>query len=521
MEFQVDLKDNLSESAGKMSESIGGLAKSLGGSGGLSSMLDELVPGLGIAAGALAGIAVGMGAVAAAGMAMSVSAVEAKDLMLSRFGQPMVTMFDELGGTVGKTRGELGTMAQQLQAIGIRDVPAMRKALLAASSAEALMGASGSSAFESIMAKVQVAKEGHTALKIPVKALASQFRGMGVDIDDVAKKMGTTGPKLAAMLKAGTVNAQKFGDALQEALIEKGAGPLGVLANGIDALGKRLKENISKLFEDVDIGPFMAGMKDLLSVFDQQTESGRALKFMLTSIFSGLFTVASKVLPYLKKFFLELVIIALKFWIAIAPARKILAQMFADKSKGDALAETMGIMLHQTLGITSALAEAINIFVSFVAMVMRAKAALSNAADAGKAFVDGLVSGIKDAIPNLIAAVGGMVQAAKNKVKSMLGISSPSRVMAEMGKHTGVGLAQGMRGATSEVQGAAAGLANVAAGAASPATAAAVASSDKGGSSITIDVGGIHIGGDGKGAKELTEEAVSLIFERIALAQGL
>jgi tape measure domain-containing protein len=64
--------------------------------------------------------------------------------------------------------------------------------------------------------------------------------------------------------------------------------------------------------------------------------------------------------------------------------------------------------------------------------------------DVGRAIVEGLVRGIKSMVKSVSDAAGNIGDAVKNKVKNLLGISSPSKVMAQYGQWTMEGFAKGI-----------------------------------------------------------------------------
>lgn len=62
----------------------------------------------------------------------------------------------------------------------------------------------------------------------------------------------------------------------------------------------------------------------------------------------------------------------------------------------------------------------------------------------GKDIIDGLVKGIKGKIEDVKNAVKDIAGSITGKIKDILNIHSPSRVMAELGMFTSQGLAEGM-----------------------------------------------------------------------------
>ena len=71
--------------------------------------------------------------------------------------------------------------------------------------------------------------------------------------------------------------------------------------------------------------------------------------------------------------------------------------------------------------------------------------AIGNVADIGKNIVDGIASGIKGAWKSVTSAIGALTDMIPKKIRSLLGIHSPSRVMRDMvGKFIPQGIAVGM-----------------------------------------------------------------------------
>lgn len=78
----------------------------------------------------------------------------------------------------------------------------------------------------------------------------------------------------------------------------------------------------------------------------------------------------------------------------------------------------------------------------------------------GEDIIDGLIKGIKSKVDAVGKAVTDVTSAITGKIKGILGIKSPSRVLAQIGRWTGEGLAQGIAGEEANVARAAQGLAD-------------------------------------------------------------
>lgn len=522
---------------------------------GMAKMLDLVVPGLGQAVAAVIQIAGGLVGVTAglikSGMEFAISSNQAKQQMLSMFdamgggagkGAELDEMLSGLADQIGITKDELVPLTKNFLAMGITGTEQLKNLTLAAMSANAIMGdPAAGKAFESLTKKIQTAVQTGAGLKIPLKGLGS-LADMGLTVDDVAKKMGVSAKKLADDLKAGSVDAAKFGDAMQNALIEKGAGPLQKLGQSVENIKKKFMQDLGDMFEDIDVGPFMAEVKELFNIFGQAKPSGQALKSGIGGFFKEVFVQATKVIPMIKHFLLDLVIYGLKAYIALKPIVKSIKE-FGESAEGMTIIKTvmnslweifkvLGVAVLVVVGVMLVLWAAmiavsvtvwtlVGAIIGFVNQASEALAGwVTGAAKAAYDFVAGLVNGISNGATQVVGAVTGLADKAKGAFKSALGISSPSKVMMQMGGFVGEGAAQGIEDSAGSVANASSSLAGAAAGG----FASGGGGSGKGsggGVTVTVEAGAIIIQGAGKAAEQITEEMISLVFERIALAQGL
>lgn len=532
---------------------------------GLNSVMQEgtaAIEGYALAAGAaIAGLVVGFAALVVAGAKFAIASSQAKDQMIQMFdalGEGKITgvqvddMLDGLSAKLGQTKDAMVPLVQKFAAMGITSQDALEKMTTAALSAKALVGGaeSGAQAFEALSKKIQLASETGQGLKIPIKALG-QLSEMGLTVDDVAKKMGVSAKALAEQLKGGTANASKFGDAMQSALIEKGAGPLQKMSLGAANLGAMLQQYIGDMFEDMgkDVEPFMLAIKDLFSIFDSKTQpSGEALKSGIGGFFKQVFAAATKVVPLVKHFLLDMIIYGLKAYISLKPIIGWLKQIGSSQATMDTLVTGFKVLGYAVVGVVGALGAVIGFiglvaygFVSGAVGIYNMAAALlgfmgtigsflagaavalagwvAGAATAAYDFVSGLVSGIANGASQVIGAVTGLASSATGAFKSALGISSPSKVMMGLGGHVAEGTAEGIEAGSGDVHGAASGMATAAvAGATSGGGASSGGGGSKGETVINVTV---QVDGAGKSAMDITQEMVALVFERAALSAGV
>lgn len=527
---------------GEVKEMVSGIFDSLAG---LAQMLDLIVPGLGQLAsaaikvgGAFASMTVGL---IQAGAELSIEATQSKLAMIDMFaalgggidvGKETEEMLAGLSDKIGVTKDTLAPFTRAFMAMGIEGEEALKKVTLAAISAQAIMGdPSAAHAFETLTKKIQVAAQTGHRLKIPEKGLKG-LADMGIRVDDVAKRMNVSAATLAAQLKAGTVNAKEFGDALQDALIDKGAGPLQRMGSSMASLKKMFGQNIEVMFEDMGkaIEPFIAAVKDMLSIFGQSTNSGKVMKATISGAFSFMFKEATKVVPYVKHFLQDLIIYSLRAYIAIKPIIRSFREIGDSQSSWLSLDATMHSITRTFGMIADAVIFSIQVLVGLYEIGQQLFQWAEDAYDIGKSFCDGLVNGITSGVASVVDAAKGLGAAAKKGLKDFLGIASPSKLMMSMGDDVGAGLASGIRGGVTPVIDASADLGAAAAQTVGGSLKADYSQAASGASAQ----GGANGGGAQMGAitinitapngvtntLDLTEIAVAAIFERLQLQRG-
>lgn len=550
IEFQIQLEDKVSAPASSATSALDGLSK------GLTAMIDPATAALAIGAALAAGI-VALGAAIYEGAGIALEAVDAYEDMVTQFdaltgsGAAAVAMLDDLSAATPNTRAELADWADTLAAAGETDLGKLQNSLLAISSAEALMGSHGKQAatqVTALLARVSEAEATTGQLKMADKQLV-QLAKTGVNVSDVAREMGMSAATLRNQLKSGTADAAAFGGALKTALITKGAEALAGNMTDIPVLIAKAKEAFTQLFEGVNVKPFTDALSTLVQTLDGSSASGKMLKSMITQLFDGVFLLASIALPMAHLLLLKLIIDGLLMYNAVKP----LIGLFGDfnLTAGDmesivtvleygflGLAVVVGILAlalgavvlagAMLVGLTLVtLAAILSPVILLVWLLSKAADGLvasfgGNAKKAVDALITGLVSGLGGGTGLVTQAVYALAEQAISAFKKKFQSHSPSQVMIEMGGFLGEGLAQGIGGSTGEVGAASANLGQAAMSAVPPAAAAAAPSGGKGAAGVVVNVeaGAITVGGGGS-ALELTEHAVALLFERVALSQGL
>jgi hypothetical protein len=215
----------------------------------------------------------------------------------------------------------------------------------------------------------------------------------------------------------------KFGPDFQKAML------------GLDQQSKIFKQNISSLFGNLNIEPLLFALQRMVSLFDESTASGRAIKVVFESIFQPLVDKAASAQFAVEAFFLHMEIWALQALIALKPHASILVGL------GKAFLIVSALIAGT---IATLIAVAFAPLAASVAVVVGAVYAMMQVANVGVAMVEGIVNGIKTAGPKILAAMVGTVKNAVDGVKKFLGIASPAKATYKIGYQTGEGMEGGI-----------------------------------------------------------------------------
>jgi len=193
--------------------------------------------------------------------------------------------------------------------------------------------------------------------------------------------------------------------------------------------------------------------------------------------------------------------------------------------------KAVGVVRAVGAAIGNFASSAISSITGFVSGAIGALAGLAGGAmSAAGAFIQGLLGGIQNGAGAIIAAVKGIAMGALGAFKSVLGIASPSAVMAGMGGQFSAGAAQGIDAGSSKVAASADKMGSTAANKAADGMSSGGGAGAKGGKAgggkggglnVTFAPGSIVITGAAGDPLEVTEAALTMILERLAITQGL
>lgn len=490
--------------------SLRDLARSLSSVGALSAAGGPVVAGILAVAGAMAALVAGVAAATAALVAYGIAQAEARrnELLqlegLTRLrniygvaagsARDLQAAIDRVASSSVQGRAEINGMAQGLYRAGLRG-RALRESLEALSIVEAAQGAAG----------------------------VARLRG-----------------RIIADARAGR-SAQRLADVQAR---------LGDLARrralSLDVQARKLRENLSALFDDVDIEGFLGELNELTKLLSTNSVVGRGLKSIIDAIFPPMLSTLRTLRPIAQAFFEGLVIGALLLTVQILRLRNWLRDTFGD-SEFFANLDLVKVALYAgvaafgvfTVAVVAAVAglTALAAMVAFVAapVVITVAAFVSLGAAIGAAIgylvdtdwaalgsriIDGLVNGIRGGIDRVRGAIRELGNRARQAFEQVMAIRSPSRVFAGLGFQLPAGIEQGIEQGTPRVAGAVERMVDVPAEALGDGGPGAGA---RAGSQVHVSVGDIHVYSQATTVDELVEDIrdqVASIFEGVARTMG-
>lgn len=351
-------------------------------------------------------------------------------------------------------------------------------------------------------------------------ALTEALEGVAI----VSAVQGDESAKAFARQAAGAARAGRSVRALADDVRTRLGGIARRQLLSLDVQGRKLQENLSRLFGDLPIEGFLEALNEVTSLFSQSTATGRALKTIVEALLGPLLEDVGTLGPIAKRFFQGLVIGALQLTIGFLRVRRWFRDTFGEdffgRIDGATLALEAGTLVVALLAgaaITLAAALAVVAISAFLVVLPFLLVAAAIAlviygvvklyewlseldwSEAGSSLISGLVRGLEAGRDLVVETVRGIASAATDALTSALGIASPSRVFAELGRQIPRGLAVGIEAEASTAGSAVEDLGQ-------PAGAAGAARG-----AMTVSFGDIIIHGAGGDARAIAEELVDEI----------
>jgi hypothetical protein len=341
---------------------------------------------------------------------------------------------DHLGGPVGKVLGHifrfgegLHKMAKQGGSLGLMTGGALIAAGATAELAQSLIGAAAS-AIKFAVATADASRNQALTLQAMVGSEAAGD-ALADTFVDIQKTTGATSEHLmqltaeledahlsssdmATALEAIATQEAAIGTGKTAALVQQlkgGAVSANQLANtintkfggivkdkmmGLDQQVGVFKTNLAGLFGGLKIDGFLQALQKMIGLLDENTSSGKAIKFLFETVFQPLVDAATTVMPYIELAVLRFINVLLRMYVAARPTIRAVEKLF-NITPGD------GISIALQVGTVAAyaLVAAIGVVIAAFALLALPFAVIGVA-------VYAVVKAVKK-IPDAIAAVPG------------------------------------------------------------------------------------------------------------------
>lgn len=259
------------------------------------------------------------------------------------------------------------------------------------------------------------------------------------------------GDRGAARFRALAVSIARTGGSVR-ALAQDYQNRLGPIARrqalSLERQSERLRESLGRIFGDVHIEGFLEGLHDVLNLFSQSTSSGRALRTLAGAIFSPLFDSVGRGSPLVVRLIQGMIIGGQRITIVFLRLRHVLAAPFRQlHAEVDPLRTTIAVI--DTLGLALLGVAVVVSRLAYTWQALRSQipdlaSLFTRWRSAGVSLIDGFVEGILSGPDRVRSAIAGVASSATDSLRSALGIHSPSRVFAGLGRQIPRGFAEGV-----------------------------------------------------------------------------
>jgi hypothetical protein len=433
------------------------------------------------AAGAALAFSVALLAAGAAAVVLGVGAAgAARDARIladaltgtSALGAEFDAVVTQLASKVPMARTQIADLARELNLmkLGRRDMQAGLTAIAITTSA---IGDSAGNVIKGVVQSSAAMKR----FTLGARDMWGEYTGLagsGLKKADVlsalAKQLGVGQLEAERQLRLGRVKLKDGLRALEAAAQTRFGKTISAQMLSVNTQFSKAKENLAGMLTGVDMEPALNGLKELLSIFDENTVTGSVLKTVLQEAFGGMSKALGVLLPLGKDFFLEMLIGALQMYLAIRPiARQIRDWIepfltaenaaLAGKIAIYGIAAAFGLVAIAALAAAAAIMLPFALAIGAVYLIGAGVSAawdwlINDAAEAGANLIDSFVGMLTGGVGRAMDAAKDLASSVAKAFKGALGIASPSKLFQSYGRFTVQGFAEGVEQEAPQAQGA-------------------------------------------------------------------
>lgn len=323
----------LGAAAGETDGPLGNMVRTIGkfkaaGAAGAALAIVGVI--IAIATAAIAGaIALTRFALAMADAARSSALMSGAAAGSAKGGEELERVINDVANKSPLARDKIAEMARAMEVAHLQGRN-MQNALEAATTAASAIGDGAASAFTSIAESSQKARR---------FLLSKQdLEGTGVAFAEVAaslaKGMGISVAAATTLIQRGGVSVAKGLEAMNAAVQAKFGKTVAAQMISLTTQMAKLKENFGRLFDGINIEPFLEGLKTITDLFSDQTVTGAALKTLFNSIFTPLAEASGGIFPIISAFLRGMVIATLSAYLGFMKVRAAIREAFGGDSAG-------------------------------------------------------------------------------------------------------------------------------------------------------------------------------------------
>lgn len=465
-------------------------------------------------------------------------------------GSEFVAIVNQLAGEVPLAKDQIAELAREMSLLKLarRDLQAGLASVAIVTSA---IGDAAGGAVKSIIQANAASRRFFLGMRDRFGEFTA-LAGTGLKSADVvgalAEVMRTSVPQVEQALRTGAVTLADGVKALEVAARARFGKTIAAQMLDFNVQVTKAREAVAAMFDDIDIEPALVGLREFLSVLDQNTVTGRKLKALLTEVFNGIAKASEAVGPVVKKFFQGMLIGALRFYIAIKPVVDAIKR-FGDRIDIDWLEVALyaGVAAFGAIALAATvagvamlvallpLALLIGVVVGAIYLFVRVWEVLKFAAldalntivsyfrplfemdlaSAGANIISSLISGVVSSAGALLATMGNLATNAIGAFKDKLLMRSPSKVFLGAGELIAESAAMGVESGSDELGTA---VEDMAGGAVtSVSNGASRGGGRSGGQGTTINV---YINGQKTDGSSLSEALRGLLIDEFTIADG-